>query len=445
MNTDYIDIVLLHCMTEANWPEKMKGAMDALSEAKAKGHVRAVGCSCHTFDALQAAAASPWVDVDLARINPFAAIMDVEEKRGGARRCCRCSRDARAGQGGLRHEDSRCRLVQGRQDRASRCDSFCKQQFVSCFVIGFSKTEHIDDIVRRIERVQGIRAVAGSRSEERSLPPGSSSSSGSAPSNSCHFAAAGCGGWGWFRLHKAAWQARRMADFMLSGLAAFCPAMSNAVPWSTLVRMIGRPSVVWQALSKASSLTGMSPWSWYMATTPSKRPVRGVPEDRVGREGPLDEPAGLAGHGDGRLDDPLLLVAEQAVLAGVGVEAADGDPRVLDAEPLAQGVGHQVDRLEHAADGERVAQVEQRLVDAGQGHPQLAADEHHRDPVGLEGVAELLGVAGEAVAGHVPAFLADRGGDDGLDHVLAGRVDGRVEETHGGVAALGGGAVDRAD
>ena len=30
-----------------------------------------------------------------------------------------------------------------------------QQRFVSAFVIGFSKTGHIDDIVRRIERVQG--------------------------------------------------------------------------------------------------------------------------------------------------------------------------------------------------------------------------------------------------------------------------------------------------
>ncbi|NLE61234.1 MAG: aldo/keto reductase, partial [Planctomycetes bacterium] len=80
MGTDYIDIVLLHCMMDGNWPEKLKGAMDALSEAKQKGHVRAVGCSCHTYDALEAAADSDWVDVDLARINPYAAVMDVDGK-----------------------------------------------------------------------------------------------------------------------------------------------------------------------------------------------------------------------------------------------------------------------------------------------------------------------------------------------------------------------------
>ena len=36
---------------------------------KAKGAVKAVGVSCHDFGALKVAAAHPWVDVILARIN----------------------------------------------------------------------------------------------------------------------------------------------------------------------------------------------------------------------------------------------------------------------------------------------------------------------------------------------------------------------------------------
>lgn len=43
--------------------------MDVLNDAKAKGQIKAVGCSCHDFKAMQTAAASPWVDVILARIN----------------------------------------------------------------------------------------------------------------------------------------------------------------------------------------------------------------------------------------------------------------------------------------------------------------------------------------------------------------------------------------
>ena len=76
LNTDYLDIVLMHCLTEADWTKQYRGAMDVLSEAKQKGTIRAHGCSCHSIEALRAAAKSPWVDVDLARINPIGAIMD---------------------------------------------------------------------------------------------------------------------------------------------------------------------------------------------------------------------------------------------------------------------------------------------------------------------------------------------------------------------------------
>src|SRR5215831_8647102 len=76
LGTDYIDIFLMHCLTEGDWTERYKGVMDVLSEAKQKGMIRAHGCSCHSIEALRAAAASPWVEVDLARINPAGAYMD---------------------------------------------------------------------------------------------------------------------------------------------------------------------------------------------------------------------------------------------------------------------------------------------------------------------------------------------------------------------------------
>jgi aryl-alcohol dehydrogenase-like predicted oxidoreductase len=76
IGTDRLDVVLLHCMTSADWPKTHAGAMAVLSEAKQKGVIRAHGVSCHDLGALKSAAASDWVDVDLARLNPAGAIMD---------------------------------------------------------------------------------------------------------------------------------------------------------------------------------------------------------------------------------------------------------------------------------------------------------------------------------------------------------------------------------
>jgi aryl-alcohol dehydrogenase-like predicted oxidoreductase len=76
LGTDMLDIVLLHCMMSADWPKEKKGAMAVLSEAKQKGIIRAHGVSCHDLGALKTAAATDWVDVDLARLNPAGAVMD---------------------------------------------------------------------------------------------------------------------------------------------------------------------------------------------------------------------------------------------------------------------------------------------------------------------------------------------------------------------------------
>src|SRR5215471_20586926 len=78
LRTDYLDVFLMHCLTEPDWTVRFRGAMDALEEAKQKGIVRAHGCSCHSIEALRAAAKSPWVQVDLARINPIGSHMDAD-------------------------------------------------------------------------------------------------------------------------------------------------------------------------------------------------------------------------------------------------------------------------------------------------------------------------------------------------------------------------------
>ncbi len=76
MTTDYVDILLLHCLVDPNWNVTMRPVMDCLSRAKEKGLVRALGVSCHDLGALKTAADEPWVDVILARLNYSGVHMD---------------------------------------------------------------------------------------------------------------------------------------------------------------------------------------------------------------------------------------------------------------------------------------------------------------------------------------------------------------------------------
>jgi 1-deoxyxylulose-5-phosphate synthase len=78
MGTDHIEIVLLHALTDPDWNKTRRGAMDYLERAREDGIIKAHGVSCHSLGALQTATSEPWVQVDLARMNPAGVRMDAE-------------------------------------------------------------------------------------------------------------------------------------------------------------------------------------------------------------------------------------------------------------------------------------------------------------------------------------------------------------------------------
>ncbi len=76
LKTDYIDLLLLHCVVSAKWPEELARQMEIIAKLKQKGVVRAHGVSCHSLVALEACATEPWVDSVHTRINPYGLSMD---------------------------------------------------------------------------------------------------------------------------------------------------------------------------------------------------------------------------------------------------------------------------------------------------------------------------------------------------------------------------------
>jgi len=145
LGTDYLDVCLMHCLTEGDWTERYKGVMDVLSEAKQKGIIRAHGCSCHSIEALRAAAKSTWVEVDLVRINPIGSHMDADPKTVvevlGEMRA--------AGKGivGMK--------VLGQGDLRTRQDEALKYALslgvLDAFTIGAESKAEQQDLIRRIE------------------------------------------------------------------------------------------------------------------------------------------------------------------------------------------------------------------------------------------------------------------------------------------------------
>ncbi len=77
LNSEYLDILLLHCVRTPDWAEQFKRLRDALSEAKQKKIITAHGASCHGLLPLRAFPGNTdWLDVALLRINHQGTKMD---------------------------------------------------------------------------------------------------------------------------------------------------------------------------------------------------------------------------------------------------------------------------------------------------------------------------------------------------------------------------------
>ena len=154
LNTDVLDVCLIHCTTDSKWPDKFERVRDELSELKQKQVVRAVGTSCHDFGALKVAAEHPWVDVIFARINHMGGrkySMD-----GSAEEVAAVLKQARArGKAvvGMKIFGAG-KLVEPDQKDASLKFVF-ENNLVDAVTIGMVSTGEVDDTIRRMDRVLG--------------------------------------------------------------------------------------------------------------------------------------------------------------------------------------------------------------------------------------------------------------------------------------------------
>ncbi|MCF7668759.1 MAG: aldo/keto reductase [Verrucomicrobia bacterium] len=153
LGVDYIDICLIHCMMDPDWPDKYKGVRDELAELKQNGTVRAAGISCHNLEALKVASTHPWVDVILARINHMGGnrykmdgsvdevvpVLKTARKNGKAIIGMKIF-----GEGTLtepEQKDASLQFVLG-------------NQLVDAITVGMLSVEEVDDTMRRISKVK---------------------------------------------------------------------------------------------------------------------------------------------------------------------------------------------------------------------------------------------------------------------------------------------------
>jgi aryl-alcohol dehydrogenase-like predicted oxidoreductase len=150
IGTDYLDLVLLHCVESATWPTDLRRQMDILAKLKEKGVIRAHGVSCHSIEALEAAANEPWVDSVHTRINPYAMSMDgpVDKVVPALKKLHAAGKGVVGmkiiGEGRLRNDEEK-RDASARFVLGLGC--------VDVLNIGFEKVEEIDDFAARVRKV----------------------------------------------------------------------------------------------------------------------------------------------------------------------------------------------------------------------------------------------------------------------------------------------------
>jgi len=149
LTTDTIDIVLLHCLTRPGWGEHMQPYMDVLTEEKSRGRIRALGCSCHDFGAMQTAAVTPWVDVILARINMKGGkeVM-MDGSRAEVEGVLRTARDNGKAIIGMKI------FGEGRlADQRDACMKYAQELgMLDAMTIGFHTPAQIDDVLRLMHK-----------------------------------------------------------------------------------------------------------------------------------------------------------------------------------------------------------------------------------------------------------------------------------------------------
>ena len=159
LNTDYFDILLLHCVRSPQWPSELQKLEDAFSEAKSRQAILAHGASVHGLPALRAFPGTRWLDIAMIRMNHKGVIMDSEPGAGGnqlgdVNEVVAHTRKMQAQGAGV----ISMKLVgEGRftqpEDREASLKFAMNLGSVDAVTIGFKSIAEVDEAIERMNRV----------------------------------------------------------------------------------------------------------------------------------------------------------------------------------------------------------------------------------------------------------------------------------------------------
>jgi len=158
LNTDYFDILLMHCMRSPTWADDGKAMRDGLSEAKSKKILMAHGASCHGLQALGSLPGDKWLDVALMRMNHKGVRMDTPNMNdtddlGDVPRVVAQAKKIRAqGTGILSMKLVGEGQFTNADDREAALKFVLGQGLADAVTIGYKSPAEIDEAIERADR-----------------------------------------------------------------------------------------------------------------------------------------------------------------------------------------------------------------------------------------------------------------------------------------------------
>jgi len=139
----------MHCLMQGGWSQNRKHYIDGLAKAKEEGIIKAVGVSCHNWDAMVEAVDNPWVDVIMARINPFQSHMDGTPDV--VKELLLKAREKGIGVIGMKIFGEGSHVSDSEREQSIQFALTGAQ--VHCMTLGMESTVQVDDAVERVMRL----------------------------------------------------------------------------------------------------------------------------------------------------------------------------------------------------------------------------------------------------------------------------------------------------
>lgn len=165
-NSDYLDILLLHCLRPPTWAGDYASLIDGFSLAKDKKIIHSHGASVHGLQALRTIPGNKWLDLTLLRINhdgtnmDTLALRDTPEKGDVPEVVTHMKKIHAEGMGVIGMKligEGKFTRIEDREAAMRYAFSFGS---VDAVTIGFKSPEEIDESIERMNRVLNLPAAA---------------------------------------------------------------------------------------------------------------------------------------------------------------------------------------------------------------------------------------------------------------------------------------------